>query len=101
MQDMNEADVARAIAYFATCDDLELLRDVLRRVRPKAANEVARFERERREVPAPAELAPAESAASREEALRTLNVTRDFALLQALSRAAGRRVEALMEERGR
>ena len=99
MQAMNELDVARAIAYFEASDDLALLQDMLRNVRPRAAQEVRRATMANRAVSQPADIDAAPKAASREEAIRTLRATKDFAQLQALARAIGRRIEALMAER--
>lgn len=53
----------------------------------------------REAVPPPADVRPASlRPATREEALRTLATTNDLALLQALTRAMGRRVEELQGE---
>src|SRR5437773_12188912 len=84
---MPEADIARAIAFFEACDDLPLLLEQLRRIRPRAAAEVGRLERMRRRVPPPADVLSASSRASQEEAVRTVSDTRDFAWMQALARA--------------
>jgi hypothetical protein len=46
-------------------------------------------------VPPPADVPHTPIAASPEDALRTLNNISDFALLQAMTRAMGRRVEEL------
>ena len=91
----DERAVARAIAYFETCDDVELLRELLRALRPRAAAEVRRHERRGTDAPSPRPIAPAEHPATLAEARRTVRETSDFAQLQALSRAIGRRVEAL------
>lgn len=95
-----EREVARALAFFERCNDLPVLLDLLRSIRPRAAQEVRRYERSRRPVPPPAKVAPSEDAATRDEALRTVRATRDFALLQALSRQVGRRVEELQRRDG-
>jgi hypothetical protein len=92
---MAAKDVAEAIAFLAVSDDRKLLRDVLASIRPRAARAVGAFERDRRRVPPPAEIDAADQPASRDAALRTVNGTRDFAELQALARAAGRRLEEL------
>jgi hypothetical protein len=97
----SEQDVGRALAFFDACNDLPLLLSVLRGIRPRAAQEVGRFERTGRAVPPPAKVAAAPEAASREEALRTVRALRDFALLQAVSRRIGRRVEELQSRGGR
>jgi hypothetical protein len=56
---------------------------------------VRRAQQRGREVAAPREVAPAAEPASREDALRIVSATTDFALLQAITRAVGRRIEAL------
>jgi hypothetical protein len=91
----DEKDVARAIAYFEQCDDVELLRGLLRSVRPRAAAAVRRHETRGSRVPDPDEIEASESPASEAEARRVLRTIDDFAQLQALSRAIGRRVEEL------
>ena len=91
---MNQEDsVARAIAFFEACEDTKLLRDVLTGIRPRAAAEVRRV----KNVPNPRELAAASSAAGKDEALKTVQATKDLALMQAISRAVGRRLEALSQ----
>jgi hypothetical protein len=92
---VDEIQIAGAIAYFETCDDLALLRDLLREIQPRASSAVRRLQQQRRPVPPPLEVQPAPEAASREEALRTAREVGDFAQLQAIARAIGRRVEAL------
>jgi hypothetical protein len=94
---MSDSDPARAIAFFETCDDLDLLREVLRTIRPRAAAAVQRFERQGREVRPPRQLSAAAHPATRAEALAIVRTLQDFATLQAVSRAVGRRLEALME----
>ena len=91
----SQADVARAIAYFQACEDAEELRDLLRTLRPRAAAEVRRHERRGTEAPSPRTIPAAAGAATAAEALRTVRETTDFAQLQALTRAIGRRVEEL------
>ena len=86
-------DVARAIAFFQACTDAGLLRDVLKTIQPKAAAAARKFSR--REPPNPASIAPAAMAATEEEALHTVRRVQDFAELQAVARAVGRRVEEL------
>lgn len=85
--------VARAIAYFEACTDAELLRSVLRQIQPKAAAAARKFSN--REPPNPAAIPPAAVAASKDEALRTAQSVKDFAQMQAIARAVGRRVEEL------
>lgn len=91
-------DLAGAIAYFEACEDIELLRDLIRSVRPRAAAAVGRFEKAGKEPPPPASVPAARKPASREQAVRLLRSTPDFAVMQALARAAGRRLEQLLSE---
>ena len=98
MPDVDE--VARAIAFFEQCDDIELLRELLRALRPRATAEVRRHESRGKTTPAPSNIAAAERAAPESEARRTVRATTDFAQLQALSRAIGKRVEDLQAARG-
>jgi len=86
-------EVARAIAFFSSSTDAELLRDVLRAIQPRAAAEARKLGSRR--PPEPAAVTPAAEPASAEDALQTAKTVRDFALLQALARAVGRRVEEL------
>src|SRR3954469_5812514 len=88
-------DIARAIAYFAACPDAELLRGVLKTIQPKAAAAVRQAQLKRRDVPPPLDIEPSSSAASQEEAMKTVRSVQDFAQLQALARAVGRRIEEL------
>ncbi|MGE0687078.1 MAG: hypothetical protein AB7P33_10055 [Dehalococcoidia bacterium] len=85
--------VARAIAYFEGCTDADLLRTVLRQIQPKAAAAARKFSN--REPPNPAAIPPAEVPASKDEALKTAQTVKDFAHMQAIARAVGRRVEEL------
>lgn len=94
---MGMKEVASAIAYFERSDDLNQLLEVLRAIRPRAAASVRRFESRNAEVPAPLEMPRSGAPASREAALRTVRETNDFAQLQALSRAIGRRIEELQQ----
>src|SRR5215207_8237153 len=88
-------DVARAIAYFEACPNAELLRGVLKTIQPKAAAAVRQAQLKRRDVPPPVEIPPSSNAASKDEALKTVRAVQDFAQLQALARAVGRRIEEL------
>ena len=88
-------DVARAIAYFSVCPDAELLRGVLKTIQPKAAAAVRQAQMQRREVPPPLDIEPSANAATKDEALKTVRSVQDFAQLQALARAVGRRIEDL------
>ena len=94
---MEMKEVAAAIAYFERSDDLNQLIELIRAIRPRAAAAVRRFESRNTDVPAPLEIPRADVPASREAALRTVRETNDFAQLQALSRAIGRRVEELQQ----
>lgn len=93
----SRAEVARAIAFFETTDDVLLLhgltRDIAGRVKAQVKKLLARGDEDA--IPPPAELFPSREAASQQEALQTLRSTADFALLQALARVIGRRIEAI------
>jgi hypothetical protein len=92
---MNLDDLAAAVAFFQSTDDVELLKSELRRIRPLAARAVSGFERSGKDAPQPLDVAPAAQPASRDAALRTARQVKDFGELQALSRAIGRRIEQL------
>ena len=92
---MPDSDVSRAIAYFQACPDAELLRGVLKTIQPKAAAAVRQAQLKRRDVPPPLDIEPSANAATRADALKTLRSVQDFAQLQALARAVGRRIEEL------
>ena len=94
---MNEEAVARAIACFDRSTDTSFLRDVLRTIRPKAEQAALRASQQGREAPPPDEIGAATEAATPEEAMETVRKTRDFPLLQAMARAAGRRAEELAQ----
>jgi len=89
--------VGRAIAFFEGCDDAVLLHRIVAELAPRARRAVqglmARGGEEA--IPPPAEIRAATTAAPRDEALATLSQVEDFALLQALARAIGKRVEAI------
>jgi hypothetical protein len=89
--------VARAIAYFESCDDIGLLHQLIAEVAPRARKMVAQHLARGDEdaIPAPAELRAAREAADKDEALATLRATNDFALFQVLARAIGQRIETL------
>jgi hypothetical protein len=89
----NGEDVAKAIAFFQSCTDAALLRDVLKTIQPKAAAAARKFAG--REPPNPAAIQAAPAPASEEQALHTVRRIQDFAELQAVARAVGRRVEEL------
>lgn len=88
-------DLSAALAFFQGTDDIDLLKEELRRIRPLAARAVSGYERTGKDAPQPLEVTPATEPASREVALRTAKAVKDFAELQALSRAIGRRIEQL------
>lgn len=89
--------VARAIAFFDGCDDIAMLHQLTGEVAPRAKRLVTRFLARGTEddIPAPAELRAARTAAPQAEALKTLRTVEDFALLQVMARAIGRRIEAI------
>ena len=94
---MNEDNVARAIACFEASDDAAFLRDVLRAIRPKAEAAALQAAKRGRDMPAPRDIPPAVDPATPAQAMATVRATKDFALLQAMARAAGRRAEALAQ----
>lgn len=89
--------VAQAMAFFEATDDIVLLHQALGEVAPRAKKMVAQFLGRGTEeaIPPPADLRPARQLAAKEQALRTLKTTSDFALLQVLARSIGRRIEAV------
>lgn len=90
-------DVARAMAFFDSTDDIALLHQLVAKVAPQAKRLVAGFLALGAEeaIPPPARLHPAREPAPRDEALKTLRDTSDFPLLQVLARSIGRRIEAI------
>ncbi len=93
---MNQREaVARALAYFEECEDTILLHRLIGEIAPRARKAVTSLLASGGDdaVPPPAELLAAREPASQAEALKTLRATNDFALLQVLARAIGRRVE--------
>jgi hypothetical protein len=90
-------DVARAMTFFETTDDVALLHQLAAEVAPRAKRMVGQFLRRGNEdtIPAPADLRPAREPADRDQAVRTLRATNDFALLQVLARSIGRRIETI------
>lgn len=90
-------DIARAIAFFELCDDAMLLHRLSGDVAPRAKRMVAQFMARGGEdaIPAPADLAASRDVASEKQAVATLRSVQDFALLQVLARAIGRRIETL------
>lgn len=89
--------LARAVAFFEGCDDPVLLHELSAVVARRAKRFVARALAAGGEdaIPAPATIAPAAMPASAREARRLVERTPDFAELQALARAIGRRTETL------
>jgi hypothetical protein len=89
--------VARAIAFFETSDDPSLLHELLEEIAPRAKRAVGQFLRKGGEdaIPPPADIGAARDPAPAQEASATTRATNDFALMQALARAIGRRLEAI------
>ncbi len=91
------SDFARAVAFFERCDDPVLLHElsaiVARRTKRFVAKAMAKGGEDA--IPAPAEPPPAATPASERDARRLVERTDDFAELQALARAIGRRTETL------
>jgi hypothetical protein len=95
---VNEREaVARAVAFFDRCDDVQLLHTLSAEIAPRARRLVIRHLQRAPEeaIPAPADLRGAREPATRDEAARAVRATQDFALLQVLARAIGQRVEVL------
>ena len=95
---MTDEEIARAIAFFEQSEDRGLLQEVLRGVRPRAAATVRRLQERGQNIPPPREIDAAPTAATRDEALRTVEANLEFGQLQAITRAVGRRLEALAAE---
>lgn len=91
------ADVARAMAFFESTDDVALLHQLVAEVAPRAKRLIGQFLARGTEdsIPPPADLRPAREAATREQAISTLRQTNDFTLLQVIARTIGRRIEAI------
>lgn len=89
--------VARAIAYFDGCDDIALLHQLIAEVAPRARKMVSTLLSKGSEdaIPPPADIRAAREAASKDEALKTLQATNDFALFQVLARSIGQRIETV------
>lgn len=89
--------VARALAHFEASDDAVLLHQLIAELAPRVRKMVAKLLATEGEdgIPPPADLRAARTAAPKAEALKTLRNTDDFALLQVLARAIGRRIEDL------
>ena len=91
------SELGRAVAFFEGCDDAVLLHALLAVVARRTKRFVARALAKGGEdaIPAPADEPPAAPPASEREARRLVERTKDFAELQALARAIGRRAETL------
>jgi hypothetical protein len=89
-------DVAQAMAFFESSDDASLLHELLAEVAPRAKRMVGQLLARGSEeaIPPPADLRPARSAATKQQALKTLRSVNDFALLQVMARSIGQRIEA-------
>jgi hypothetical protein len=90
-------DVAKAMAFFESTDDIGLLHELVAEIAPRARRLVGQHLARGTEetIPSPADLRPAREPASASQAVKTLRTTNDFALLQALARTIGRRIEAI------
>jgi hypothetical protein len=93
---ISSEDIAGAIAFFQQSRDKALLQEVLRKIRPRAAAAVRRYQERGTQIPPPQDVAPAAVTAAKEAALRTVEADLDFGQLQAVSRAVGQRLESLM-----
>lgn len=89
--------VARALAFFESCDDPDLLHRGLEEAAPRAKKMVAGYLARGAEegIPGPADVRGAKEAAKQDEALKTLRTVNDFPLFQVLTRAIGQRIEAI------
>ena len=91
------SEFARAVAFFECCDDPVLLHElsaiVARRTKRFVAKAIAKGGEDA--IPAPADPPPAAAPASERDARGLVEQTNDFAELQALARAIGRRTETL------
>ena len=95
---MNQREqAARAIAFFEQSDDMALLRASLEEVAPRVKRLVGGFLQRGTEesIPGPSDVRGAKEAAAPDEARKTLKETQDFALLQAITRSIGQRIETL------
>ncbi|MCK9520539.1 MAG: hypothetical protein M0R74_16170 [Dehalococcoidia bacterium] len=90
-------EVAQAMAYFESSDDIGLLHQLVEEVAPRAKRMVGQFLRRGNEdsIPPPADLRAAREPAERDAAVRTLRATNEFPLLQVLARSIGQRIETL------
>ncbi len=89
--------LARAVAFFERCEDAFLLHELATQIAPRAKRMVGRALAGGGEaaIPEPAGVPASPDPASEGEARDLLERTRDFAELQALAQAIGRRIEAL------
>ncbi|MCC6266625.1 MAG: hypothetical protein IT300_03580 [Dehalococcoidia bacterium] len=90
-------ETARAITFFENAGDMPLLRKSLEEAAPRIKRMVSSYLQKGSEetIPHPADVRGAREEATREEAMQTLRKTQDFALLQAITRAIGQRIETL------
>ncbi|MBI5946550.1 MAG: hypothetical protein HY875_00235 [Chloroflexi bacterium] len=90
-------EVAAALAYFEESDDIALLHQLVEEIAPRAKRAVGKLLQQGGEdaIPPPAELRAAKVPAPRDKAVAAVRATDDFALLQVLARAIGRRIEAI------
>ncbi|MDE2934873.1 MAG: hypothetical protein OXS47_13530 [Chloroflexota bacterium] len=91
------SELARAVAFFEQSDDPVLLHELLAVVARRTKRFVAQAMAQGGEdaIPAPAEEPAPASPARERDARRLVERTKDFAELQALARAIGRRTETL------
>ncbi len=90
-------EVACAMALFESTDDVALLHRLAAEIAPRARRLVARYLAHGTEdaIPPPADLRPARRPAAISQAVNSLRSADDFALLQAMARSIGRRIEAI------
>jgi hypothetical protein len=90
-------EAARAIAFFELSADMALLRASLEEAAPRIKRMVGGFLQRGTEehIPVPSDVRAARDSANRDQALATLRKATDFALLQAITRAIGQRIETL------
>lgn len=89
-------DVARALKFFESTDDIALLHELLGEIAPRAKRMVGQLLARGTEdhIPGPTDLRPARDGANRDEAVKTLRAVNDFGLLQVLARTIGQRIES-------
>ncbi|MGB4861423.1 MAG: hypothetical protein WBO97_03095 [Tepidiformaceae bacterium] len=88
---------ATAITFFENTDDMSLLRACLEEAAPRIKRMVGAYLQKGTEdaIPAPADVRGARESASQDAAVSCVRKTQDLALLQAMTRAIGRRIETL------